>query len=86
MLAYNLLVGLKLLEMPDEDQGMRVRSIIRYLLTVPVTVSRHARYVTATICVAAGWMKWWRVFLAQWLPKRKPGRPGREEESGPQSG
>ena len=63
MLAYNPLIGLKLLEMPDEDQAMRVRSLIRYLLTVPVTLSRHARYATATICVAAGWMKGWRVFL-----------------------
>ena len=86
MLAYNLLIGLKLLEMPDEDQAMRVRSIIRYLLTVPVTVSRHARYVTATICVAAGWMKWWRVFLERWMPKRKPGRPSRDPERTRQSG
>lgn len=75
MLAYNVLVGLKLLEMPDADQGMRIRSIIRYLLTVPVTVSKHARFVTATVCIAAGWMKWWRVFLEKWVPKRKPGRP-----------
>jgi hypothetical protein len=77
MLAYNVLVGLRLLELPDEDQGLRVRSIIRHLLTVPVTVSRHARYVTATICIAAGWMKWWRLFLERWVPKRKPGRPAR---------
>jgi hypothetical protein len=79
MLAYNLLVGLKLLEMPDEDQGMRVRSIIRYLLTVPVKISRHARFVTATICVAAGWLKWWRLYLDRWVPKRKPGRPSHQE-------
>lgn len=78
MLAYNLLVGLKLLEMPDADQGMRIRSIIRYLLTVPVTVSRHARFVTATICIAAGWLKWWRVFVERWVPKRQPGRPAHQ--------
>jgi hypothetical protein len=83
MLAYNVLIGLKLLEMPEDKQGMRIRSIIRYLLTVPVTVSRHARFVTATICIAAGWMKWFRAFVEQWLPKRKPGRPSQEElESG----
>ena len=78
MLAYNVLVGLKLLEMPDEDQGLRIRSIIRHLLTLPVTISRHARYMTATICIAAGWMKWWRLFLQRWVPKRKPGRPARQ--------
>ena len=75
MLAHNVLVALKLWEMPEADQGMRIRSIIRHLLTLPVTVSRHARYTTATICIAAGWMKWWRLFLERWVPKRKPGRP-----------
>jgi hypothetical protein len=44
-------------------------------LTVPVTVSTHARYTVAHICVPAGWMRWWRLFLDQWLPKRKAGRP-----------
>ena len=43
MLAYNVLHAQRVLEMPDEYQSMRVRSIIRYLLTVPVTVSHHAR-------------------------------------------
>jgi hypothetical protein len=78
MLAYNVLQALKVLEMPDEDQGMRVRSIIRHLLTVPVTISRHARYTTATVCIGAGWLKWWRLFLERWVPKRKPGRPPKE--------
>ena len=42
---------------------------------VPVTVSTHARYTVARICVPTGWMRWWRLFLDQWLPKRKAGRP-----------
>jgi hypothetical protein len=44
-------------------------------LTVPVTVSTHARYAVARICVPAGWMRWWRLFLDPWLPRRKAGRP-----------
>jgi hypothetical protein len=75
MLAYNVLITLKLLDLPDDAQSWRIQSIIRYLLTVPVTVSTHARYEVARICIPAGWLRWWRLFVEQWVPKRKPGRP-----------
>lgn len=75
MLAHNVLISLRVLDLPDDAQAWRVKTIIRHLLTVPVTVSTHARYTVAHICVPAGWMRWWRLFLAQWLPKRKAGRP-----------
>lgn len=75
MLAYNVLVSFKVLELPDDAQSWRVQTLIRHLLTVPVSVSRHARYAVAEICVATGWLRWWRLFVDQWLPKRKPGRP-----------
>jgi hypothetical protein len=75
MLAHNVLISLRVLDLPDEAQRWRLTTIIRHLLTVPVTVSTHARYTVAHICVPAGWMRWWRLFLDQWLPKRKAGRP-----------
>lgn len=75
MLAYNILVTLKILDLPDEAQSWRIQTLIRYLLTVPVTVSTHARYEVARICIPAGWLRWWRLFVEQWVPKRKPGRP-----------
>lgn len=74
-LAYNILISLKLLDLPDDAQGWQVKTIIRYLLTVPVSVSRHARYQTAHICIPAGWLRWWRLFVDRWLPKRPAGRP-----------
>jgi hypothetical protein len=37
--------------------------------------STHARYDVARICIPAGWLRWWRRFVDQWVPKRKPGRP-----------
>jgi hypothetical protein len=46
---------------------------------VPVSVSTHARYEVARICIPAGWLRWWRLFVDQWIPKRKPGRPAVEE-------
>lgn len=75
MLAYNILVTLKILDLPDDAQSWRIHTLIRYLLTVPVTVGTHARYESARICIPAGWLRWWRLFVDQWVPKRKPGRP-----------
>jgi hypothetical protein len=86
VLAYNVLTSLRLLELPDDAQGWRVRTLIRHLLTVPVNVSRHARYYRAKICVPAGWLRWWRLFFDRWIPKRRPGRPMREEVDSAPSG
>jgi len=74
-LAYNVLITLKMLEMPDEAQSWRIQTIIRHLLTVPVTISTHARYEVARICIPTGWLRWWRLFVDRWVPKRKSGRP-----------
>jgi hypothetical protein len=74
-LAYNVLITLKMLEMPDEAQGWRIQTTIRHLLTVPVTISTHARYEVARICIPTGWLRWWRLFVDRWVPKRKAGRP-----------
>ncbi len=82
MLAYNLLITLKLLDLPEDAQTWRIHSLICYLLTVPVSVSTHARYAVARICVPAGWLRWWRLFVQQWVPKRKPGRPVTEVVDG----
>jgi Transposase DDE domain group 1 len=75
MLAYNMLITLRVLDLPDEAQAWRIQTIIRHLLTVPVSLSQHARYAVARICIPAGWLRWWRLFVDQWVPKRKPGRP-----------
>jgi len=75
MLAYNVLISLKVLDLPDEAQSWRIATLIRQLLTVPVSVSTHARFKVARICIPAGWLRWWRLFVGQWVPKRKAGRP-----------
>lgn len=83
VLAYNLLIALRVLDLPDDAQGWRPRTLIRNLLTVPVKVGVHARYRRATICIPAGWMRWWRLFLQDHGPKRTHGGVRvRLEESG----
>jgi hypothetical protein len=79
VLAYNVLTALRVMELPDDAQSWRVRTLIRHRLTVPVTVSRHARYHRAKIGVPAGWLRWWRLYFERWIPKRRIGRPLFEE-------
>lgn len=50
-LAYNVLTALKLLELTDEQQTWRVRTIIRHLLTVPATLVCHANRRKLRICL-----------------------------------
>ena len=75
MLAYNLWISLKVLDLPEEAHSWRIATIIRQLLTLPVTVSTHARYDVARVCIPAGWLRWWRLFVDRCIPKRKSGRP-----------
>jgi len=68
-LAYNILQGLKLIHLPDPEQSKRVRTLIRHLLLLPVEIKRHARRLKACLFVPAGWVAWWRGFLAELLPQ-----------------
>lgn len=72
-LAYNVLTALKVLDLEDEHQGWRARTIIRHLLTIPATVVSHANRRRLKICVPAGWLRWWRLFLSRFVPRRKRG-------------
>jgi hypothetical protein len=72
-LAYNILTALKVLDLPDQAQGWRVRSLIRHLLTVPATVVAHANRQVLKLCIPAGWLKWWRLFMTRFIPRRKRG-------------
>ena len=79
MLAYHVMISLKILDLPEEGQSWRIQTLTYYLLTVPVKVSTHARCKVARICVPAGWLRWWRLLVDQWVPQRKRGPPVLEE-------
>jgi hypothetical protein len=72
-LAYNLLTALKVLELEDDQQAWRVRSIIRFLLTVPATLVCHANRRRFKISLPAGMLRWGRLFFAKFVPRRKRG-------------
>ncbi len=68
-LAYDVLQALKLLYLPESEVPKRVRTLIHHLLLIPVEIGRHARQIKASLYVPAGWVAWWRGFLAELLPK-----------------
>ncbi len=82
-LAHNLLQALKLLRLDDDVQAWRNRSIIRYVLTVPATQINHANRLKLKVCVPAGLLRWWRLFVENFIPKRKPGERPVEDTASP---
>lgn len=74
-LAYNLMQAFRVLYLADAEQGMRVRSLIRHIISVPVKLVRHANRLKARLIPPPAWLRWWELFLKKVLPKRSPGRP-----------
>jgi hypothetical protein len=64
-LAYNLLVALKLLHLPEERQQCRLKTLIREVMILPGRFVTHARRLVARIYVAPEWLDWWRVAYEQ---------------------
>jgi hypothetical protein len=75
LLAYNLLQAIKLLELPDECQGWRVRTLLQKLVVLPCRLSRRARQTVARLLVPAAWLEWWRKLLVRLWPQWGRGRP-----------
>jgi hypothetical protein len=82
MLAYNLMQAFQVLHMDDEHQNMRVRSLMRHLVTVPLKVVQHARRISARVLVPVNWVRWWTLFIRKVLPRRPRGRPASGESGG----
>ena len=82
-IAHNLLQGLKLLRLGDDAQSWRNRTIIRNVMTVPATQIRHANRLKLKVCVPAGLLRWWRLYVLKYIPKRKRGERPREDVAEP---
>jgi hypothetical protein len=67
-LAYNLLVTVKLLCLPDECQSWQVKTMLRQIIRLPATLVRHARGLLARVEVPASWLVWWENWRQRWWP------------------
>ena len=70
-LAFNLLQSLKLIYLPVEHQPKRIRTLLHHLLLIPVEIKCHARQLKACFYAPAGWVRWWRSFIAQLLENNR---------------
>lgn len=74
-LAHNLLRAVQILHMEPDQQAHRLRQVIRWWMTVPVKLSRHAHRTCARYFVPKASLTWWRVMLEKIWPRRARGRP-----------
>ena len=75
MLAYNLLQAIKVLELPDDCQGWRLKTLLAKLVVLPARMRRRSRQMVARLLVPAAWLEWWRQLLSRLWPERRAGRP-----------
>lgn len=74
-LAHNLLRAVQILHMEPDQQSHRLRQLIRWWMTVPVKLSRHAHRTRARYFVPKATLTWWRAMLGKVWPRRPRGRP-----------
>jgi hypothetical protein len=67
-LAYDLMVAVKVLCLPDECQGWQVRTLMARLVRLPATLVTHARRLVARVEVPASWLGWWSAWVERWWP------------------
>lgn len=74
-LAYNILIALKLLHLPDDCQSWQLKTLLRQVVLMPAALVRHARVLIARIQVPAAWLCWWRAVMSRLWPQPTTGRP-----------
>jgi hypothetical protein len=74
-LAYDLMVAIKLLDLSDDCQGWRVKTLMKKLVFLPGRLSRHARQWVAKVLVPGAWLGWWQRWAQRVWPTLGPGRP-----------
>ncbi|MDR2849947.1 MAG: transposase [Verrucomicrobiota bacterium] len=74
-IAWNALMAIKILEMPDSAQSWRMESIIQNLLQVPAAQAKHANQTILKLGVPPSVERraWWEATLRKLVAKRKRG-------------
>ncbi len=74
-LAYNLLIAIKLLDLSDDCQGWRVKTLLKKLVFLPGRIRRRSRQWLAKLMVPGAWLGWWVRWAQRIWPQYGPGRP-----------
>lgn len=74
-LAYDLMVAIKLLDLSDECQSWRVKTLLKKLVLLPGRLSQRSRQWVAKVLVPGAWLAWWQRWARRVWPQHAPGRP-----------
>jgi hypothetical protein len=74
-LAYDLMVAIKLLDLNDDCQGGRIKTLMKKLVMLPGRRSWRSRQWVARVLVPGAWLCWWQRWAARVWPQPGPGRP-----------
>jgi len=82
-LAYDLMVAVKVLDLNDECQGWRLRTLMKKLVFLPGRLGKRARQWVARVMVPGAWLAWWQRWAQRaWPEVNTPGRPRLSAASG----
>jgi len=81
-LAYDLMVAIKLLDLNDDCQGWRIKTLMKKLVLLPGRLSQRSRQWVAKVLVPGAWLCWWQRWAARVWPEAGPGRPRLTAASG----
>lgn len=74
-LAYDLMVAIKLLDLNDDCQGWRIKTLMKKLVMLPGRLTQRSRQWVARVLVPGAWLCWWQRWAQRVWPTSGPGRP-----------
>jgi hypothetical protein len=74
-LAYNLMIAIKLLDLSDDCQSWRVKTLMKKMVMLPGRLSQRSRQWIARVMVPGAWLCWWQRWMERVWPEHAPGRP-----------
>jgi len=74
-LAYNLMVAIKVLDLNDDCQSWRIKTLMKKMVMLPGRLSQRSRQWIARVLVPGAWLCWWQRWAKKMWPEHGPGRP-----------
>ena len=74
-LAYDLMIAIKVLDLSDDCQSWRVKTVMKKMVMLPGRLSQRSRQWIAKVMVPGAWLCWWQRWAQRVWPEYGPGRP-----------
>jgi hypothetical protein len=74
-LAYNLMIAIKVLDLSDDCQSWRVKTLMKKMVLLPGRLRQRSRQWIAKVMVPGAWLCWWQRWAQRVWPEYGSGRP-----------